>query len=224
MASTMGIYENGAFIIIASRPAVGKTALALDIARHLAESSDKTVLFISLEASKEQTLARLETVGEKAYNNILIDDHPTRTVKDIEALCRNTEKLGAVIIDYFQLLAGAAPANHGQDRQAEGFAIAGELKEMALRLSVPVICTSHISRVCEYRENKRPKLSDLRISGVLEKCADQVLFLYRDAYYDWESPVGDMAECIIAQNKFGDTGTVLLRWDPERAYFSRWEE
>ena len=169
-------------------------------------------------------MARLEKSGESKYPNLLIDDYPTRTVKDIEDLCRNTENLGAVMIDYFQLLAGAAPANNGQDRQAEGFAIARALKEMALRLSVPVICTSHLSRACEYRANKRPKLSDLRISGVLEKCADQVLFLYRDAYYDWESPAGNMAECIIAQNKFGDTGTVLLRWDPEQAHFSRWEE
>lgn len=224
MKERTGIYENGAFIIIAGRPAMGKTALALDIARHLAESSDKTVLFVSLEASREQTLARLEKSGKSEYSNLLIDDYPTRTVKDIEALCRNTENLGAVMIDYFQLLQGAAPANHGQYRQAEGFAIAGKLKEMALRLSVPVICTSQLSRVCERRKEKRPRLSDLRISGVLEKCADQVLFLYRDAYYAWDSPAGNMAECIIAQNKFGNTGTVLLRWDPEQAHFSRWEE
>lgn len=213
MEHTTGIYDPGAFVIIASRPGMGKTALALDIARHLAGRSDKNILIISLEMSKEQIMARLQKADKTEYGNILMDDYPVRFVKDIEELCQRTENLGAVIIDYLQLLFGAGC------RQEKG--VTWELKRMAKVLGIPVICTSQISRVCEMREDKRPILADFCHTNVDDRDADQVLFLYRDRYYNPETPAGDLAECIIAKNRYGDIGTIKLRWDPKRLSFTK---
>lgn len=209
-------FVNGSFVVLASRPAMGKTALALDIARHMAGCSEKNILIISLELSKEQVMARLRKADDTEYRNILVDDDPSRSVKDIEELCQNTENLGAVIIDYLQLLSDA--------RYTREKAITWELKRMAKQLNIPVICTSSVSRAVNMREDKRPILTDFCHTSVVdERDADQVLILYRDRYYNPETPVGDMAECIIVKNRYGDVGTVKLRWNPERLAFSLWE-
>lgn len=209
-------FVNGSFVVLASRPDMGKTALALDIARHMAGCSEKNILIISLELSKEQVMARLRKADDTEYRNILVDDYPLRSVKDIEELCQNTENLGAVIILYLQLLSDA--------RYTREKAITWELKRMAKQLNIPVICTSSVSWAVNMREDKRPILTDFCHTSVVdERDADQVLFLYRDRYYNPETPVGDMAECIIAKNRYGDVGTVKLRWNPERLAFSLWE-
>ena len=219
-------FVNGSFVVIASRPAMGKTALALDIAKHLAQHSGKNILIISLEMSKEQLLFRLQ----KAYNshsqkNILVCDEPiTMTLKTIRELCENTENLGAVIIDYLQLIVSEEKSTKTQSQYEQPDDISRELKIMARNLNIPVICTSQLSKRCELRSDKRPTISDLCYARVNEHAADQIIFLYRDRYYNQETPVGDMAECIIAKNRYGDIGTIKLRWDPERVAFSLWED
>lgn len=222
------MYNKGTLMLIASRPAMGKSALALDIARHLAKNSDKNILIISLEMYKEQVMTRLRKTGNNSmeYRNILIDDCPLRSVKDIEELCKKTENLRAVIIDYLQLIFDAGDSPKAESRQDEVFAITNALKRMALNLCVPIICTSQISKACEClnRNNKRPKLSDLCQSGVNVAEVDEVLFIYRERYYNPETPVGDMAECIVAKGRCGDIGTVKLRWNPEQLSFSKYEE
>lgn len=217
-------FVNGSFVLLAGRPGMGKTALALDIARHMAGRSDKNILIISLEMSKEQVMARLQKAEDTEYHNILVDDHPLRSVKDIEELCQYTENLGAVIIDYLQLIFRDEMSNEVQDRYEQMDYISRELKLMARSLNVPVICTSQISRTVELREDKRPTFSDLRYTPLNEHAMDQIIFLYRDRYYNPETPVGDMAECIIVKNRYGDVGKVKLRWDPERIAFCLWEE
>ncbi len=216
---------NGSFIAIASRPAMGKTALALDIAKHLAQHSDKNILIVSLEMSKEQILFRLQKAyNNQANDNILICDKPFMTVKKIYGLCENTEDLGAVIIDYLQLIINEEDPTKTQSRYEQLDAISRELKLMARNLNIPVICTSQLSKRCELRSDKRPTISDLYYTRVNEHDIDQIIFLYRDRYYNPETPVGDMAECIVVKNRYGDVGTVKLRWDPERVAFSLWEE
>lgn len=219
-------FVNGTFVVIASRPAMGKTALALDIAKHLAQHNGKNILIVSLEMSKEQILFRLQ----KAYNslshkNILVYDEPIhRTVKTIRELCENTENLGGVIIDYLQLIISEEKPTNTQSRYEQLNYIARELKTMARNLNIPVICTSQLSKKCELRSDKRPTFSDFCHSWENEHNMDQIILLYRDRYYNPETPVGDMTECIIVKNRYGDIGTIKLRWDPERVAFSLWEE
>ncbi len=218
---------NGSFAVIASRPAMGKTALALDIAKHLAQHSDKNILIVSLEMSKEQILLRLQKAnGDKPanYRNIKICDSPLMTVKDIQEVASHTDDLGAVIIDYLQLIDSEEKSTKTQNRYQQMNDISRELKIMARNLNIPVICTSQISKRCELRLDKRPTISDFCYTGMGDHDMDQIIFLYRDRYYNPETPMGDMAECIIAKNRYGDVGTVKLRWDPERVAFSKWED
>lgn len=218
---------NGSFLVIASRPGMGKTALALDIAKHLAQQNDKNILIVSLEMSTEQILSRLQKAnGDKPanYSNIKICDNSLMTVKDIQELGERTDHLGAVIIDYAQLICGTGYTVKEESRTEEMFAIANALARMARDLCVPVICTSQIHKSCDYRSDKRPTISDLCYGWVNEHDMDQIIFLYRDRYYNPETPVGDMAECIIVKNRYGDIGTIKLRWDPERLIFSQWED
>ena len=212
------LYEKGALVMVAGRPGMGKTSFALDIACHLAKNSEANIWVISLEESKESLMARLQRKNNiyAEYHNLLICDKPLSSVKAIEVLCAGTEKLGGIIIDYLQLI-----SHTGQPSKDS---VTWELKCMAKRLNVPVICTSQISAVCETREDKRPTLRDFRRDKAMDLDFDQVLFLYRDRYYNPETPVEDMAECIIAKNRYGDIGTIKLRWDPERVAFSLWEE
>ena len=234
-------------ILLAARPGMGKTSMALNILLHAGKFSGKSVAFFSLEMSREQLVLRLisnesfvdnkklvtgklnESDWEKvaaaadALNRtkILIDDDSTVSVADINAKCRRVEDLGLVVIDYLQLMTSAGGKERsGDNRQQIVSDISRALKIMAKELNVPVLCLSQLSRANESRTNKRPMLSDLRESGAIEQDADIVMFLYREDYYEKESENHNLAECIIAKNRHGETGTVKLQWRPQFFTFS----
>ena len=237
-------------ILLAARPGMGKTSMALNILLDAGKKSGKTVAFFSLEMSKEQLAMRLisgecfvdnkklvtgklteqdwESVALAADSlnraNILIDDDSSVTVADINAKCRRVDNLGLVVIDYLQLMQSAGgKTRSGDNRQQIVSDISRSLKIMAKELNVPVLCLSQLSRANESRTDKRPMLSDLRESGAIEQDADIVLFLYRDGYYNKDSENPNLAECIIAKNRHGETGTVQLQWMPEFTTFSDME-
>ena len=234
-------------ILLAARPGMGKTSMALNILLHAGKFSGKSVAFFSLEMSREQLVLRLisnesfvdnkklvtgklnESDWEKvaaaadALNRtkILIDDDSTVSVADINAKCRRVEDLGLVVSDYLQLMTSAGGKERsGDNRQQIVSDISRALKIMAKELNVPVVCLSQLSRGPESRTDKRPMLSDLRESGAIEQDADIVLFLYRDDYYNEDSERHNLAECIIAKNRHGETRTVELQWLPEYTTFS----
>ena len=237
-------------ILLAARPGMGKTSMALNILLEAGKKSGKTVAFFSLEMSREQLALRLissecfvdnrklvtgklnEEDWEKVAiaadslnkSRILIDDDSSVTVADINAKCRRVENLGLVVIDYLQLMQSAGgKTRSGDNRQQIVSDISRSLKIMAKELNVPVLCLSQLSRANESRTDKRPMLSDLRESGAIEQDADIVLFLYRDGYYNKDSENPNLAECIIAKNRHGETGTVQLQWMPEFTTFSDME-
>ena len=221
---TTGLVDED-LVVIASRPAMGKTVLALNIANHLTKEKVKTIAIFSLEMSKEQIVHRLQRASGREYtkaDNLRIYDDPWITVEKISEICKKIENLSAVIVDYFQLIDD--PAYHTENKAHRGFAyssISRGLKQLARDLMVPVVCTMQLGRQIEHRKDKRPIMKeDLREFGSLEQDADQILLLYRDRYYNPETPLGDIAECIVAKNRHGDCGTVRLRWDPEKATFS----
>ena len=237
-------------ILLAARPGMGKTSMALNILLDAGKKSGKKVAFFSLEMSREQLALRLiasecfidnkklvtgklteedwESVAAAAdslsRSTILIDDDSTVTVADINAKCRRVEDLGLVVIDYLQLMQSAGGKRRsGDNRQQIVSDISRSLKIMAKELNVPVLCLSQLSRANEGRTDKRPMLSDLRESGAIEQDADIVLFLYRDGYYNKDSENPNEAECIIAKNRHGETGTVYLQWQPQFTTFSDME-
>ncbi len=234
-------------ILLAARPGMGKTSFALNMLLHAGKFSGKTVVFFSLEMSREQLCMRLIS-GESFVDNkklvtgrlneedwqriaaasaalnktqILIDDNPMLSVADMNAKCRRVDNLGLVIIDYLQLMTSAGgSARQGENRQQIVSDISRALKIMAKELNVPVVCLSQLSRGPESRADKRPMLSDLRESGAIEQDADIVMFLYREDYYNEDSENHNLAECIIAKNRHGETRTVELQWLPEYTTFS----
>ena len=234
-------------ILLAARPGMGKTSMALNILLHAGKFSGKSVVYFSLEMSREQLAMRLIS-GESFVDNkklvtgklseddwskvaaasaalnqtkILIDDNPMLSVADMNAKCRRVEDLGLVIIDYLQLMTSAGgPGKSGENRQQVVSDMSRALKIMAKELNVPVLCLSQLSRANESRSDKRPMLSDLRESGAIEQDADIVMFLYRDDYYNEDSENHNLAECIIAKNRHGETGTVELQWLPEYTTFT----
>ncbi len=238
-------------ILLAARPGMGKTSMALNILLHTGKFSGKAVVFFSLEMSREQLAMRLLSsecfvdnkklitgrlseddwdkiaFAANALNktNILIDDNPSLSVADMNAKCRRVDNLGLVVIDYLQLMqsAGGQSRYAGENRQQVVSDISRALKIMAKELRVPVLCLSQLSRGPESRGNKRPMLSDLRESGAIEQDADIVMFLYRDDYYNEDSENHNLAECIIAKNRHGETRTVELQWLPEFTAFSSLE-
>ena len=235
-------------ILLAARPGMGKTSLALNILLYAGKHSGKACVFFSLEMSREQLAMRLlsnesfvdnkklttgsltdedwEKVALAAsalnHANILIDDNPSLSVADMNAQCRRVENLGLVVIDYLQLMtsAGGKQNYSGESRQQVVSDISRALKIMAKELNVPVICLSQLSRANENRENKRPRLSDLRESGAIEQDADIVMFIYRDDYYNQDTENHNLAECIVAKNRHGELATVPLQWLPEFTTFS----
>ena len=237
-------------VLLAARPGMGKTSFALNVLLHAGKYSGKTVVFFSLEMSREQLASRL--IASEAFvdgkrlttgkltdddwdkvslaaaslnkTNILIDDNPTLSVADMNAKCRRVENLGLVIIDYLQLMqAAGGRSSAGENRQQVVSDISRALKIMSKELDVPVLCLSQLSRANEARADKRPMLSDLRESGAIEQDADVVMFLYREDYYNKETELHNLAECIIAKNRRGETGTVQLQWLPEFTAFSSLE-
>lgn len=214
---------NEDLVVIASRPAMGKTALALDMAIHLSKESPKTTVLFSLEMNKEQIIRRLQTASSNEYKNdgrLVIYDEPYMTVQKIHGICKGIEKPGAIIIDYLNLL--DHPFYHADSkahRSGVYSCISRDLKLLAKELNVSVICTAQLGMRVDCREDKRPVFSDLNNYGALQQDADQILLLYRDRYYYPETSLGDIAECIVAKNRHGDCGTVKLRWEPEKATF-----
>ena len=242
-------------LLLAARPGMGKTSMALNVALNAAKTTGKTVAIFSLEMSREQLVTRLiaseglvenrrlvtgnlreadwqriaEAASALSRLDIRIDDNPLLTVADMNAKCRRLEDLGLVVIDSLQLMTSAGGKSYqGENRQQAVSDISRMLKIMAKELQVPVVCLSQLSRANEKREDKRPMLSDLRESGAIEQDADLVLFLYRDDYYNEDSEKHNIAECIVAKNRHGETGKVELRWMPEYTTFgtleNRYEE
>ena len=225
-------------LLVAARPAMGKSAFALNIGVNVAKKYKKTVAIFNLEMSREQLAMRLlanesfielqklatgklsEEEWTKlcmasaalAQTDIRIDDNPSVTVADINAKCRRLDNLGLVIIDYLQLMQGSGYGKGSDNRVTVVGEISRSLKIMAKELNVPVICLSQLSRAVESRTDKRPILSDLRESGAIEQDADSVMFLYRDEYYNKDTEDQGVAECIVAKNRHGETGTVKLQW------------
>ena len=227
-------------VLVAARPAMGKSAYALNLAMNVAKKYNKTVAVFNLEMSREQLALRL--LASEAFiemqklatgklsdeewtklcmasaslsqSDIRIDDNPSVTVADISAKCRRLENLGLIVIDYLQLMMGSGygKSSGGENRVVVVSEISRALKIMAKELNVPVICLSQLSRAVEGRTDKRPILSDLRESGAIEQDADVVMFLYRDEYYHEDTEDKGLAECIVAKNRHGETGTVKLQW------------
>lgn len=241
--------NNSDLIILAARPGVGKSSLAMNIAVEAAKHSGRSVAVFSLEMSRAQLGLRLVSteclmdnkklstgriVGEEEWSRVAmavaalsqakmyIDDDASLSVADINAKCRRIDDLGLVIVDYLQLMTSAGgPQRAGDNRQQVVSDMSRSLKLMAKELDVPVICLSQLSRANESRSTgqRRPMLSDLRDSGAIEQDADIVMFLYRESYYEDDTENPNVAECIVAKNRHGETGTVMLEWRPEFTTF-----
>ena len=244
---TLGLNKSE-LILIAARPGMGKTSIALNMALHAALNEHQTVAIFSLEMSREQLVTRLlsraslvpsqnlltgqltdqqwreisNAAQTLSMTDIRIDDNASLTVSDMNAQCRRVDKLGLVVIDYLQLMqsAGSGHSWSNESRTQAVSDISRMLKIMAKELNVPVVCLSQLSRANEQRQDKRPMLSDLRESGAIEQDADVVIALYRDGYYNKESENANLAEAIILKNRKGQTGTVELLWLPEYTSFT----
>ena len=235
---TSGFHKSD-LIIIAARPAMGKSAFAINIATHAAVNNNVPVVIFNLEMSKEQVANRIlcseamvdsnkirtgkiddnewiklaNASGRLAEAPIYIDDTPGISIMEIRARCRKLKlekNIGLVVIDYLQLVQGSNKKN--SSREQEISEISRSLKILAKELDIPVIALSQLSRSAEKRDDKRPMLADLRESGAIEQDADIVMFLYRDDYYNQDSEKKNIAEVILAKHRGGSTGTVDLLW------------
>ena len=232
-------FHGSDLILIAARPAMGKSAFALNIATNAAVKAKVPVAIFSLEMSKEQMVNRIlcseamvdsnkvrtgkiddedwmklaGALGPLSESGIYIDDTPGISVMEIRAKCRKLKlekNIGLVVIDYLQLV--QASNKRGGSREQEISEISRSLKILAKEINVPVIALSQLSRAPEQRPDHRPMLSDLRESGAIEQDADIVMFLYRDDYYNEDSEDKGLAEVILAKHRAGSTGTVKLVW------------
>ena len=247
---TTGLHEDN-LIIIAARPAMGKTAFALNIAQNVAKSSDKAVAIFSLEMGAESLVERMLSAEglipsyhvrtgnlsesewrrmisaqeQLAKGKIFIDDTAGIRISEIRSkakrLAQENGGLGLIVIDYLQLIEGRGREN----RQQEVSEISRQLKIIAKELKVPVIALSQLSRGVDQRNDKRPILSDLRESGSIEQDADIVAFLYREAYYkrDEQEEPDNVTELILEKNRHGSLGTVQLYFLKEYAKFANKE-
>jgi replicative DNA helicase len=241
-----GGFQRSDLIIVAARPAMGKTAFCTNIAHHIAAGLQKLpVAVFSLEMSKEQLVQRILSSEAKIESNrlrsgkisqnewepistaignlselpLFIDDTPNITVTEIRSKVRRLQAeqggtLGLVLLDYLQLMEGSS-----DNRVQELSRITRSLKGLARELNVPIIALSQLSRGVEARTNKRPMMSDLRESGSIEQDADLVIMLYRDEYYNPDSPDRGIAEVIITKHRNGPTGIVKLLFDPQYTCF-----
>lgn len=238
--------NKGNLLLVAARPAMGKTSFALNIALNVAKKYKKTVALFSLEMSREELAMRLLS-GESfvdsqkmatgklteeewvkigmassalSQTDIRVDDNGGITVAEMSAKCRRLDNLGLVIIDYLQLMQGSGYNRGNENRVQVVSDISRSLKVMAKDLNVPVICLSQLNRASADRSDKRPVLTDLRESGSIEQDADCVMMLYRDDYYNKDSEKTNVAECIVAKNRHGEIGTVELQWLPQYTTFA----
>jgi len=242
--------QNSDLILIAARPAMGKTSFVLNIAQYAAIHEKVPVAIFSLEMSKEQLVNRMlcceamvdsqkmrtgkledsdwqkvaRALGPLSEAPIYIDDTPGLSVAEIRAKCRRLKlekNLGLVVIDYLQLMQGRGKS---ESRQQEISEISRSLKILAKEINVPVLTLSQLSRAPELRSDHRPILSDLRESGAIEQDADIVMFLYRDDYYNPDTEKKNIAEVIIAKHRNGSTGTVELAWLGQYTKFANLEK
>lgn len=225
-------------ILIAARPAMGKTAFALNIAQNVAMKSRIPCVVFSLEMSKEQLATRLmamdsmvdsqmirtgqladsdwekliDSTGRVADMPMYIDDTPGITIPELRSKCRKLKQqadIGLIIIDYLQLMSGSG---RRESRQQEISEISRSLKILAKELKVPIIALSQLNRAADSREDHKPVMSDLRESGAIEQDADVIMFIYRDDYYNKESTKPGIADIIVAKQRNGSTGPVELVW------------
>lgn len=242
---TAGLQQSD-LIILAARPAMGKTTLVTNLAYNVATKAKKSVLFFSLEMSKEQLVDRMladasgvdawnirtgnlsdddfeklsHAMGEMAEAPIFIDDTPGVTVLEMRTKARreaHNNPLGLIIIDYLQLMQGSGRGDG--NRVQEVSEISRGLKLIARELNVPVVALSQLSRSVENRSPQVPQLSDLRESGSIEQDADIVAFIYREAYYNPETDRQNVTDLIIAKHRNGPVGKVELYFHPERLRF-----
>ena len=247
---TSGLHDSD-LIIVAARPAMGKSAFAINIATNVAVQAKKGVAIFNLEMSKEQVGNRIlccealvdsnkvrtgqledddwvklaSTLTRLSEAPIYIDDTAGISIMEIRAKCRKLKiekDIGLVVIDYLQLIQGSGKKN--ASREQEISEISRSLKILAKELQIPVIALSQLSRSVEKRDDKRPMLSDLRESGAIEQDADQVIFLYRDDYYNEGSEKKNVAEVILAKHRGGSTGTIDLAWLPSYTKFANLEK
>jgi replicative DNA helicase len=231
-------------IILAARPAMGKTSFALNIATNVCRSDpSKEVVIFSLEMSKEQIVTRMlaaESLVDSSHlmrgeidsdewaklaagadrissMNMYLDDTAGINIVQMKSKIRRLHNVGLVVIDYLQLMSSTKRTDNRVNEVSE---ITRQLKLMAKELNVPVITLSQLSRAVESRTDKRPQLSDLRESGSIEQDADIVMFLYRDGYYNRDSAADvNVAECIVAKNRHGQVGSIPLRWNGQYTLF-----
>ncbi len=243
---TAGLHKSD-LIILAARPAMGKTAFALNLAGNVAEINKKAVLIFSLEMGREQLINRMladasgvesfkletgnfngedfdmisEAMSRMAEQQIFIDDTPGLTVTEMRTKARRVahdHDVGLIIVDYLQLMSGSS--KRAQDNRVQEVSeISRGLKLIARELNVPVIALSQLSRTVESRDPKIPMLSDLRESGSIEQDADIVMFLYREDYYDPETERQNITDLILAKHRRGATGNVGLYFDKKRVRF-----
>jgi replicative DNA helicase len=242
-------FQNSNLMILAARPAMGKTALALNIAENICFKNGTPVGIFSLEMSAEQLVHRMicsraevssekiktgslngieyqrvvGVVGEMQNHTMVIDDQPGLRITDLRARARRMKEshnIGFLMIDYLQLVSGSG-SRSAESRQVEISEISRMLKNLARELNIPVLCLSQLSREVEKRPGHRPLMSDLRESGSIEQDADIVLFLLRQSYYD-ETVKPGMGELIIGKNRHGPVGTVLLTYRKEFAQFANY--
>lgn len=246
-ARTSGL-QPGDLIIVAGRPSMGKTAFSMNIAEHVAVEVHKPVAVFSMEMGGTQLVMRMLgsvgrldqhvlrtgrlgdedwqkltfAIGKLSEAPMYIDETPALTALEVRARARRLARqhggeLGLIVIDYLQLMSGSGRS--GENRAAELGEISRSLKGLAKELKVPVIALSQLSRSVEQRPNKRPMMSDLRESGAIEQDADIILFMYRDEYYNPDSPDKGLAEAIIGKHRNGPTGTVRLAFVGQYAKF-----
>ncbi len=242
-------FHGSELILIAARPAMGKTAFVLNIAQYITIHEGMCAAVFSLEMSAGQLVNRLfaleaqvdaqklrtgnlqeadwerliEGAGKVGTSKLIIDDTPGITVNQLRSKCRKYKMendLAIVIIDYLQLMTGNG--GRGESRQQEISDISRSLKLLARELNVPVIALSQLSRAVEQRPDHRPMLSDLRESGAIEQDADVVMFIYRDDYYNHDTDKKNVSEIIVAKQRSGPIGTVELAWLPEYTRFANY--
>ena len=244
----LGGLQKSDLIILAARPAMGKTSFALSIAQHAAKHHASRVAFFSLEMSNDQLVQRLlsmetgidshrlrlgaihdeewpimlEAANLLANTRIMIDDTPAASVNDIRTKARRLHAengLDLIIIDYMQLMSGMGNSRNQENRQQEISYISRSLKGLARELDIPIIALSQLSRAVESRSDKRPMLSDLRESGAIEQDSDVVLFIYREDYYVEDTDRQNIADILVAKHRHGATGTVSLYFRKELTQF-----
>lgn len=242
-------FQNSDFVVLAARPSMGKTALALSLARNAAVQG-KSIGFFSLEMSAEQLTLRLlssetgiphhkirnadisseewveltHVAAQFGSLKMFIDDSPMQTILDVRAKARKLKlehQLDFLVIDYLQLLHGAKTY---ENRHQEVSEISRSLKALAKELNIPIIALSQLSRAVDSRVDKRPMLSDLRESGAIEQDADVIMFLYRDVVYNPDTEYPSKAELIIGKQRNGPTGTVFLNFQNTLTLFEDIEE